>query len=225
MTSLRKRIAARLVEAKQQTAMVTTFNDIDMSRVMAERAQFKDLFKEKHQVTLGFMSYFVKACVAALQEIPELNASIDGEAIVYHNSQHIGVAIGSSRGLVVPVIRHAEKLSFAGIEQSIVSYLDKIQANRLELADMEGGTFTISNGGIYGSLLSTPILNMPQSGILGMHRIENRPVAVEGQVAIRPMMYVALTYDHRIVDGRESVFFLKRIKELIENPERLLLEV
>jgi 2-oxoglutarate dehydrogenase E2 component (dihydrolipoamide succinyltransferase) len=225
MTPMRKRIAARLVEAKQQTAMVTTFNDIDMSRVMAERAQFKEQFQEKHHVGLGFMSFFVKACVAALQEIPEINAFVAGNDIVYHNTQHIGVAIGSGRGLVVPVIRHAEKLSFAEIEQVILSYVEKIKANHLELADLEGGTFTISNGGVYGSLLSTPLLNLPQSGILGMHRIENRPMVVDNQIVIRPMMYVALSYDHRLIDGREGVTFLKRVKELVENPERLLLEV
>jgi 2-oxoglutarate dehydrogenase E2 component (dihydrolipoamide succinyltransferase) len=225
MTPIRKRIAARLVEAKQNTAMLTTFNDIDMSRVMAERSRYKERFKEKHDVALGFMSFFVKACVAALKEFPEINAFVDGEDIVYHNYQHIGVAIGSGRGLVVPVIRHAENLGFAQIEKAIVAFVEKINSNRLELADLEGGTFTISNGGVYGSLLSTPILNMPQSGILGMHRIEKRPVVVDDQIVIRPMMYVALSYDHRIVDGREAVTFLKRVKELIESPERLLLEV
>jgi 2-oxoglutarate dehydrogenase E2 component (dihydrolipoamide succinyltransferase) len=225
MTPIRKRIAARLVEAKQNTAMLTTFNDIDMEQVMAERTRYKDRFKEKHDVALGFMSFFIKACVAALREIPEVNAFVEGDEIVYHNYQHIGVAIGSGRGLVVPVIRHAEKLGFAEIEKSILGYVEKIKANRLELSDLQGGTFTISNGGVYGSLLSTPILNMPQSGILGMHRIEKRPVVVDDKIVIRPMMYVALSYDHRIVDGREAVTFLKRVKELIENPERLLLEV
>ncbi len=225
MTPIRKRIAARLVSAKQNTAMLTTFNDIDMGRVMAERAKYKEQFKERHDVSLGFMSFFLKACVAALKEIPEINAFVEGDEIVYHNYQHIGVAIGSGRGLVVPVIRHAESLGFAEIEKAILDYVKKIQDNRLELADLEGGTFTISNGGVYGSLLSTPILNMPQSGILGMHRIEKRPVVVDDEIVIRPMMYVALSYDHRIVDGREAVTFLKRVKELIENPERLLLEV
>lgn len=225
MTPIRKRIAARLVAAKQNTAMLTTFNDIDMGRVMSERAKYKERFKERHDVSLGFMSFFVKACVAALKEIPEINAFVEGDEIVYHNYQHVGVAIGSGKGLVVPVIRHAEKLGFADIEKAIVDYVKKINDNRLELADLEGGTFTISNGGVYGSLLSTPILNMPQSGILGMHRIEKRPVVVDDQIVIRPMMYVALSYDHRIVDGREAVTFLKRVKELIENPERLLLEV
>lgn len=225
MTPIRKRIAARLVQAKQSTAMLTTFNDIDMSKVMAERSKYKESFKKKYDVSLGFMSFFVKACVAALKEIPEVNAFVDDQDIIYHNYQHVGVAIGSGRGLVVPVIRHAEKRGFAEIEKAIIDFIEKIKANRLELADLEGGTFTISNGGVYGSLLSTPILNMPQSGILGMHRIEKRPVVVDDQVVIRPMMYVALSYDHRIVDGREAVTFLKRVKELIENPERLLLEV
>ncbi len=225
MTPIRKRIAARLVQAKQSTAMLTTFNDIDMSKVMAERSKYKESFKKKYDVSLGFMSFFVKACVAALKEIPEINAFVDDQDIIYHNYQHIGVAIGSGRGLVVPVIRHAETLGFAEIEKAIIDFVEKIKANRLELADLEGGTFTISNGGVYGSLLSTPILNMPQSGILGMHRIEKRPVVVDDQIIVRPMMYVALSYDHRIVDGREAVTFLKRVKELIENPERLLLEV
>ena len=225
MTPIRKRIAARLVSAKQNTAMLTTFNDIDMGRVMAERAKYKEQFKERHDVSLGFMSFFLKACVAALKEIPEINAFVEGDEIVYHNYQHIGVAIGSGKGLVVPVIRHAESMGFADIEKAIIDYVKKIQDNRLELADLEGGTFTISNGGVYGSLLSTPILNIPQSGILGMHRIEKRPVVVDDEIVIRPMMYVALSYDHRIVDGREAVTFLKRVKELIENPERLLLEV
>ncbi len=225
MTPIRKRIAARLVAAKQNSAMLTTFNDIDMHKVMAERSTYKERFKEKHDVSLGFMSYFIKACVAALKEFPEINAFVDGDEIVYHDYQHIGVAIGSGRGLVVPVIRNAQSMGFADIEKAIMGYVHKINDNRLEIADLEGGTFTISNGGVYGSLLSTPILNMPQSGILGMHRIEKRPVVVDDQIVVRPMMYVALSYDHRLVDGREAVTFLKRIKELIENPGRLLLEV
>jgi 2-oxoglutarate dehydrogenase E2 component (dihydrolipoamide succinyltransferase) len=225
MTPIRKRIAARLLEARQKTAMLTTFNDIDMLRAMDIRARYKEKFKERHNVNLGFMSFFVKACVTALQEIKQINAFLEGEEIVYHNYQHIGVAIGSGRGLVVPVIRHAEQKSFADIEKAILYYVEKIKDNRLELADLEGGTFTISNGGVYGSLLSTPILNTPQSGILGMHRIEKRPVVVDDQIVIRPMMYVALSYDHRIVDGREAVTFLKRVKELVENPERIILEV
>lgn len=225
MSPIRKRIAQRLLEAKQNTAMLTTFNDIDMSRAMELRTRYKDPFKEKHDISLGFMSFFVKASVAALQEIPEVNGFVDGNDIIYHNYQHIGVAVGSPRGLVVPVIRHAERLSFAQIEKAIVDYVAKIKENRLELADLEGGTFSITNGGVFGSLLSTPILNTPQSGILGMHRIEKRPVVVDDQIVIRPMMYVALSYDHRIVDGRGAVTFLKRVKELVENPERLLLEV
>ena len=225
LSPIRKRIAERLLEARRNTAMLTTFNDIDMSRAMELRKAFKAAFSDKHAVALGFMSFFVKACVAALREFPEINAFIEKDEIVYHNYQHIGVAIGSARGLVVPVIRHAERLSFAGVEKAIVEYVEKIKTNRLELADLEGGTFTISNGGVYGSLLSTPILNTPQSGILGMHRIEKRPVVIDDQIVVRPMMYVALSYDHRIVDGREAVTFLKRIKELVEAPERLLLEV
>ncbi|QTA87503.1 2-oxoglutarate dehydrogenase complex dihydrolipoyllysine-residue succinyltransferase [Desulfonema magnum] len=225
MTPIRKRIAARLLESKQNTAMLTTFNEIDMSRAMEIRTQYKESFQKKHGVSLGFMSFFIKACVEALKEFPELNAFIEDSDIVYHNYCHIGVAIGAERGLVVPVIRHAENLSFAELEQAIVDYVAKIRENRLELADLERGTFTISNGGVYGSLLSTPILNIPQSGILGMHKIEKRPVVIDDQIVIRPMMYVAMSYDHRIVDGREAVTFLKRIKECVENPERIMMEV
>ncbi|GBC61063.1 dihydrolipoyllysine-residue succinyltransferase [Desulfonema ishimotonii] len=225
MTPIRKRIAARLLEAKQNTAMLTTFNDIDMSRAMDIRTRYKEAFKKKHDVSLGFMSFFVKACVQALSEFPEINAFIEGDEVVYHNYHHVGIAVGSPKGLVVPVIRHADRLSFAGVEKAIVDYVAKIRENRLELADLEGATFTITNGGVFGSLLSTPILNTPQSGILGMHRIEKRPVVVADEIVIRPMMYVALSYDHRIVDGREAVTFLKRIKECVENPERLLMEV
>jgi 2-oxoglutarate dehydrogenase E2 component (dihydrolipoamide succinyltransferase) len=225
MSPIRRRIADRLLAAKQNTAMLTTFNEIDMSVAMQMRSRFKEAFKARHDVNLGFMSFFTAACVAALKEIPEINAFIDGDDIVYHNYQHIGIAVGSPRGLVVPVIRHCERLSFAGIERAIVAYVAKIKENRLELADLEGGTFTISNGGVYGSLLSTPILNSPQSAILGMHKIEKRPVVVDDQIVIRPMMYVALSYDHRIVDGKGAVTFLKRVKEMIENPERILMEV
>jgi len=225
MSPIRQRIASRLVEAKQNTAMLTTFNEIDMTRTMDIRTQFKESFRKKYGVSLGFMSFFIKACVDALKEFPEINAFIDGKEIVYHHYHHIGVAIGTARGLVVPVIRNTENLSFAQLEQAIVDYVDKIKNNRLELADLEGGTFTISNGGVFGSLLSTPILNMPQSGILGMHKIEKRPVVVDDEIKIRPMMYVALSYDHRIVDGREAVTFLVRIKEHIENPERIMMEV
>lgn len=225
MTPIRKRIAQRLLESKQGTAMLTTFNEIDMSNCMEIRTRYKEIFKKKHNISLGFMSFFVAASVEALKEIPEINAFLDGDTIVYHHYQHIGVAVGSERGLVVPVLRHAERMNFAQIEKGIVEYVAKIKENRLELADLEGGTFTISNGGVYGSLLSTPILNMPQSGILGMHKIEKRPVVVDDQVVIRPMMYVALSYDHRIVDGKGAVTFLRRVKEFIENPERILLEV
>jgi 2-oxoglutarate dehydrogenase E2 component (dihydrolipoamide succinyltransferase) len=225
MTPIRQRIASRLVQAKQNTAMLTTFNEIDMTRTMDIRAQFKESFREKYGVSLGFMSFFIKACVDALKEFPEINAFIDGKEIVYHHYHHIGVAISADRGLVVPVIRNAENLSFAQLEQAIVDFVDRIKNNRLELADLEGGTFTISNGGVFGSLLSTPILNMPQSGILGMHKIEKRPVVVDNEIKIRPMMYVALSYDHRIVDGREAVTFLVRIKENIENPERIMMEI
>ena len=225
MSPIRKRIAQRLLESKQNTAMLTTFNEIDMSRAMEIRSLYKDAFKKRHNVSLGFMSFFVKACVEALKEVPEMNAFIDGSDIIYHNYQHIGVAVGTERGLVVPVIRHAERMSYAQVEKAIVDYVAKIKENRLELADLEGGTFTVSNGGVYGSLLSTPILNMPQSGILGMHKIEKRPVVIDDEIVIRPMMYVALSYDHRIVDGKGAVTCLKRIKEFIENPERMALEV
>jgi 2-oxoglutarate dehydrogenase E2 component (dihydrolipoamide succinyltransferase) len=225
MSPIRQRIASRLLEAKQNTAMLTTFNEIDMSRTMALRAQFKDAFRDKYGVSLGFMSFFIEASVEALKEFQQINAFIDGKEIVYHHYYNVGVAIGTARGLVVPVIRNAENLNFAGLEQAIVDYVEKIKNNRLELADLEGGTFTISNGGVFGSLLSTPILNMPQSGILGMHKIEKRPVVIDDEVQIRPMMYVALSYDHRIVDGREAVTFLVRIKEYIENPERIMMEI
>ncbi len=225
MSPIRKRIAERLLESRQNTAMLTTFNEIDMSRSMAIRSQYKQAFADRHGVSLGFMSFFIKACVEALKEIPEINAFVDGDDFVYHHYQHIGVAIGAKKGLVVPVIRHAERMNFAQVEQAIVDYVGKIRENRLELADLEGGTFTVSNGGVYGSLLSTPILNTPQSGILGMHKIEKRPVVVDDEIVIRPMMYVALSYDHRIVDGKGAVTFLKRVKEYMENPERILLEV
>jgi 2-oxoglutarate dehydrogenase E2 component (dihydrolipoamide succinyltransferase) len=225
MSPIRQRIAQRLIEARQTTAMLTTFNEIDMSHVLAIRAQFKDAFKAKYGVNLGIMSFFIKASVTALMEYPAVNSFIEGQEILTHHYYHIGVAIGGGRGLVVPVIRHVDQLSHALLEQAIAEYVRKVQENRLTVADLEGGTFTISNGGIYGSLLSTPILNIPQSGVLGMHKIEDRPVAIAGQVVVRPMMYVALTYDHRIIDGREAVSFLKRIKECVEDPERTLLEI
>lgn len=225
MTPIRRRIAERLLEAKHNTAMLTTFNEIDMKHTMEIRSLYKESFQKKHGVSLGFMSFFVKASVQALQEFPKINAFIDEQEIVYHNYHHVGIAVGSAKGLVVPVIRHADRLSFAQIERAIVDYVTKIKENKLELADLEGGTFTISNGGVYGSLLSTPILNTPQSGILGMHKIEKRPVVVNDEIVIRPMMYIALSYDHRIVDGGEAVTCLKRIKEYVENPERILMEV
>ena len=225
MSPIRRRIAERLLEAKQNTAMLTTFNEIDMFHVQDIRSRYKESFKEKHNVSLGLMSFFIKATIEALKEFPEVNAFIDRDEIVYHHYYHIGIAVGAEKGLVVPVIRHADQLSFAELERAIVDYVKKIKENRLELADLEGGTFTITNGGVYGSLLSTPILNMPQSGILGMHKIEKRPVAVDDKIEIRPMMYVALSYDHRIIDGRQAVSFLKHIKEYIENPEQMMVEL
>lgn len=225
MSPLRQRVAARLLEARRNTAMLTTFNEIDMSRVQALRRHYGEQFRQKYGVRLGMMSFFLKACVTALQEQPEVNAFIEGNEIVYHSYCHIGVAIGAERGLIVPVIRNAERRDFADLERTIVDFVVKIRENRLALSDLEGGTFTITNGGIFGSLLSTPILNPPQSAILGMHKIEDRPVVVDGQIVIRPMMYVAMSYDHRIIDGREAVTFLRRIKELVENPERMLMEV
>ena len=225
MSQIRQRIASRLLEAKHSTAMLTTFNEIDMANVISIRRQYKEIFDQKYGVGLGFMSFFTKACIEALKEFPQINAFVDGKDIIEHHYYHIGVAIGSERGLVVPVIRHADMLSFAELELAIVDFVKKINENRLQLSDLEGGTFTISNGGVYGSLLSTPILNTPQSAILGMHKIEKRPVVIDDQVVIRPMMYVALSYDHRIVDGREAVTFLKRIKECVENPERIMMEI
>ncbi|MFH0999060.1 MAG: 2-oxoglutarate dehydrogenase complex dihydrolipoyllysine-residue succinyltransferase [Pseudomonadota bacterium] len=225
LTPIRQRIAERLVQAKQQAAMLTTFNEIDMSRVMAVRTLFKDVFQKKHGVSLGFMSFFIKASIAALEDFPEINAFIDAKDIVYHHYYHIGIAVGSERGLVVPVLRHADRMGFADLEKAIASAVDKTASGKLGLSELEGGTFTISNGGVYGSLLSTPILNPPQSGILGMHKIEKRPVVIDDAIVIRPMMYVALSYDHRIVDGRGAVSFLKRIKECIEEPERLMMEI
>jgi 2-oxoglutarate dehydrogenase E2 component (dihydrolipoamide succinyltransferase) len=225
MSRRRRTIAERLVQAQQTAAMLTTFNEIDMHRAMQLRGAYQEAFQKRHGVGLGFMSFFVKACVAALGEIPEINAYIDGEDLVYQAHCHIGIAVGAEKGLVVPVLKHAEAMSFAAVEQAIGDYVAKIKANKLTLADLEGGTFTITNGGVFGSLLSTPILNMPQSGILGMHKIEKRPVVVDDAIVIRPMMYVALSYDHRIVDGKGAVTFLKRVKELVENPERMMLEV
>jgi 2-oxoglutarate dehydrogenase E2 component (dihydrolipoamide succinyltransferase) len=222
MSNLRKTVSRRLVEAKNTTAMLTTFNEVDMSKIMALRGQYKDKFKEKHGVNLGFMSFFTKACCYALQEWPAVNAYIDGDSIVYHQYCDISIAVSAPKGLVVPVIRNAESLSMADIERKVVELATKARDNKLALEEMQGGTFTITNGGVFGSLLSTPIINIPQSAILGMHKIEERPVVVDKQIVIRPMMYLALSYDHRIIDGRESVSFLVRVKELLENPELLL---
>jgi 2-oxoglutarate dehydrogenase E2 component (dihydrolipoamide succinyltransferase) len=205
--------------------MLTTFNDVDMSAVMALRTQYKDIFEKRHGVKLGFMGLFVKACIQALRDIPAVNAEIDGDEVVYKNYYHVGVAVGTEKGLVVPVVRDADRLTLAEIEQKITDFGRKARDGKLSIDDMQGGTFTISNGGVYGSMMSTPILNAPQSGILGMHRIEERPVVRGGQVVIRPMMYLALSYDHRIVDGKEAVTFLVRVKECLEDPQRFILEL
>jgi len=230
MTSLRKRIAANLVSAQQTAALLTTFNEVDMTEVMALRTKYKESFEKTHGVKLGFMSFFVKATIEALKKSPAINAEVRGNEIVYKNYYDIGIAIGGGKGLVVPILRNAERLSFAGVEKSIGDYAVKAKANKLALADLTGGTFTITNGGIYGSLLSTPIVNPPQSGVLGMHGIVRRPIAVgkpgkDERVEVRPMMYIALTYDHRIVDGREAVTCLKSIKDTLEDPARMLMEV
>jgi 2-oxoglutarate dehydrogenase E2 component (dihydrolipoamide succinyltransferase) len=225
MTQIRKRIAARLVEAQQTAALLTTFNEVDMGAVQDLRKQYQEAFTAKYGIKVGFMSFFVKAAVDALRQFPAVNAEVRGTDIVYHNYCDIGVAVGGGKGLVVPIIRNAERLSFADIEKTIAEFGQRAKANTLKLDDLTGGTFTISNGGVYGSLLSTPIVNPPQSGILGLHAIQDRAVVVNGEIKVRPMMYVALTYDHRIVDGREAVSFLKRIKDAIEQPARMLLEV
>jgi 2-oxoglutarate dehydrogenase E2 component (dihydrolipoamide succinyltransferase) len=225
MTRLRQTIARRLKDAQNTAAMLTTFNEVDMSHVMALRNQYKELFEKKHGVKLGFMGFFVRTCVQALKEIPAVNAEIDGTDIVYKNYYHIGVAVGTERGLVVPVIRDADQKSLAEIEKTITDFGRRARDGALKIEEMQGGTFTISNGGVYGSLMSTPILNAPQSGILGMHKIQDRPVAIAGKVEIRPMMYLALSYDHRIVDGREAVTFLVRVKEVLEDPARLVLDL
>ena len=224
MTPIRRRIAERLLAARQQTAMLTTFNEADMGAIIDLRKKHNEHFQKKFGVKLGFMSFFVKACVEALKEFPMVNSRIDGSDIVTHNFHDIGIAVSGEKGLVVPVLRDADRLHFADIEKGIATYAEKVRSNRLELTDLEGGTFTISNGGIYGSLLSTPIINPPQSGVLGMHAIQDRPVARDGKVVIRPMMYLALSYDHRIIDGREAVGFLKKVKEYVEEPEEILLE-
>ena len=225
MSRLRRRVAERLKDAQNTAAMLTTFNEADMSGVVALRRRYREAFEKRHGVRLGFMSFFVKACIGALKEIPAVNAEIDGDDIIYKNHYDIGVAVGTAQGLVVPVLKDADAMSFAEVERSIADLGTRARDGKLSMDDLTGGTFTISNGGVYGSLMSAPILNPPQSGILGMHKIEDRPVAVDGKVEIRPMMYLALSYDHRIIDGSESVTFLVRVKEAIENPERLLLDV
>ena len=225
MSRLRKRVAERLKQAQNTAAMLTTFNDVDLSAVIAARAAYKETFEKKHATKLGFMSFFVKAAIQALKEIPAVNAEISGDDIVYKRFYNIGVALSAPQGLVVPVLRDADRLSFAGIEKAIIAFGQKARDNKLSIEDLTGGTFTITNGGTFGSMLSTPILNPPQVGILGMHKIQERPVALDGKVEIRPMMYFALSYDHRLIDGREAVTFLVRIKECLEDPQRLLLEL
>ena len=225
MTRLRQTIARRLKDAQNTAAMLTTFNEVDMSAVMALRSRYKETFEAKHGVKLGFMGFFVRACVQALKEIPAVNAEIDGADIIYKNYYHIGIAVGTDKGLVVPVVHDCDGKSLAEIEQAITGYGRRARDGQLKIEDMQGGTFTITNGGIYGSSMSTPILNAPQSGILGMHKIQDRPMAIAGKVEVRPMMYVALSYDHRIVDGREAVTFLVRVKECLEDPVRLVLDL
>lgn len=225
MTRLRARIAERLVEAQSTAAMLTTFNEVDLKAVMELRARYKDKFEKKHGARLGFMSFFVKACIEALQRFPEVNASVDGKDIVYHEYYDIGVAVSTDRGLIVPVLRDAQAMSFAEIENAVVGYAERAREGSITIEELTGGTFTITNGGVFGSLLSTPILNMPQSAILGMHKIEKRPIVVDDEIVIRPMMYLALSYDHRLIDGREAVQFLVAVKEALEDPARLLLQV
>jgi 2-oxoglutarate dehydrogenase E2 component (dihydrolipoamide succinyltransferase) len=225
MTRLRITIARRLKEAQNTAAMLTTFNEVDMGAAMALRAEYRDAFEKRHGVKLGFMSFFVKACVAALKEFPAVNAELEGDSIVYKNFVHMGIAVGGPNGLVVPVLRHADQMSFAAIEKTIGDFGKRVRDGQLKLEEMAGGSFTITNGGIYGSLMSTPILNPPQSGILGMHKIQERPMVVGGKVEVRPMMYLALSYDHRIVDGKEAVSFLVRVKEGVEDPRRLMLDL
>jgi 2-oxoglutarate dehydrogenase E2 component (dihydrolipoamide succinyltransferase) len=225
MTRLRQTVARRLKEAQNTAAMLTTFNDVDMSAVIDARTRYKDLFEKKHGIRLGFMGFFVKACALAAKDIPAVNASIEGDEIVYHDYLDVSVAVSAPKGLVVPVVRNADRLSFAEIEKTIADYGRRAKEGTLGIEEMQGGTFTISNGGVFGSLLSTPIINPPQSAVLGMHRIEERPVAVKGQIVIRPMMYLALSYDHRLIDGREAVTFLVRVKEAIEDPTRLLIDL
>lgn len=223
MSGLRRTIAKRLVEVKNTTAMLTTFNEVDMSAIMAIRSREKDAFLKKHDVKLGFMSFFVKSCVAALKDLPDVNGFIDGDEIVYNDGCHISISVSTPKGLMVPVLRNAEKLSFAGVEKGIQEFAAKAREGKISIEDFQGGTFTITNGGVFGSMLSTPIINPPQSAILGMHNIVQRAVVIDGKIEIRPMMYLALSYDHRIVDGKEAVTFLVRVKEMLEKPERLLL--
>ena len=225
MSRLRQTIARRLKDAQNTAAMLTTFNDVDMSAVMKLRADYKDLFEKRHGTKLGFMGFFVKACIQALKEVPAVNAEIDGGDLIYKNYYHIGVAVGTEKGLVVPVVRNADHMNLAEIEAAIAGFGRRARDGKLAIEDMQGGTFTISNGGVYGSMMSTPILNAPQSGILGMHRIEDRPVVRAGQIVIRPMMYLAVSYDHRVVDGKEAVTFLVRVKECLEDPQRFVLEL
>jgi len=225
MTKLRQTIARRLKDAQNTAAMLTTFNEVDMTEVMALRNRYKDVFEKKHGVKLGFMSFFVKACTQALKELPAVNAEIDGTDLVYKNYYHVGIAVGTDKGLVVPVVRDADHLSLAGIEKTIADFGKRARDGALKIEEMQGGTFTITNGGIYGSLMSTPILNAPQSGILGMHKIQERPMVVGGKIEVRPMMYLALSYDHRIVDGKEAVTFLVRVKDALEDPARLVLDL
>jgi len=225
MTRLRKRIAERLKESQNTAAILTTFNEVDMTNIMKIRDKYKDKFQEKHGIKLGFMSFFVKASIVALREIPAVNAEIDADDVIYKNFYDIGVAVGTEQGLVVPIVRDADQMSFAGIEAEITNLGKKARDGKLSMQDLSGGTFTISNGGVYGSLLSTPIINPPQSAIMGMHKTQMRPVAIDGKVEIRPMMYLALSYDHRIIDGKEAVTFLVRVKECIEDPERLLFDL
>ncbi len=225
LTKLRQTIARRLKDAQNTAAMLTTFNEVDMSEVMAMRSRYKDAFEKKHGAKLGFMGFFVKACVQALKDVPAVNAEIDGADLVYKNYYHLGIAVGTDKGLVVPVVRDADRLSVADIEKSIADFGKRARDGALKIEEMLGGTFTITNGGVYGSLMSTPILNAPQSGILGMHKIQDRPMAVEGRIEIRPMMYLALSYDHRVVDGKEAVTFLVRVKEVLEDPARMVLDL
>jgi len=225
MTKLRQTIARRLKDAQNTAAMLTTFNEVDMTEVMALRSKYKETFEKKHGVKLGFMGFFVKAVVQALKDLPSVNAEIDGTDLIFKNYYHVGIAVGTDRGLVVPVVRDADRLGLAGVEKTITDFGKRARDGKLGIEEMQGGTFTITNGGIYGSLMSTPILNAPQSGILGMHKIQERPMAVGGKIELRPMMYLALSYDHRIVDGKEAVTFLVRVKESLEDPARLVMDL